>query len=70
MDTNHNGELSVDELENAMKRAKLLRRGGVDAVTRLGSILKSSDIRADIRADVIKQRAKILKGRMYAHTSD
>ena len=70
VDTNHNGEVSVDELESAIKRAKLQRRGGVDAMTRIGYILKSNNINRDTSADVVRLRARILKERMYAHTAE
>ena len=45
VDLNHNGEVSVDELETAIKRAKLQRRGGVDAMTRIDSMLKGKLIK-------------------------
>ena len=67
VDLNHNGEVSVDELETAIKRAKLRRRGGVDAVTRIDSMLKVKPRDRSLDSEVMKLRAKILKDRMYSH---
>ena len=67
VDLNHNGEVSVDELETAIKRAKLQRRGGVDAMTRIDSMLKGKPRDRSLDSEVVKLRAKILKDRMYSH---
>ena len=67
VDLNHNGEVSVDELETAIKRAKLRRRGGVDAVTHIDSMLKVKPRDRSLDSEVMKLRAKILKDRMYSH---